>query len=108
MGNLLTIEWCRPSSCCERLDHFAADAGGNDASIVFAKLPGRVRRKDLLIPFAVELGAVVLKGPLGGIVDEHVAAVEILDPRQAGQVLHELGEPLLAFAERFGGLLLSR
>ena len=42
----------------------------------------------------------------GGVVGEHVAAVQIFAPRQAGQVLHEAAEAAFAFLDGQRGLFL--
>src|SRR6185503_15999095 len=88
----------------ERLDRL--DAGlVQRPPVVRQESSRRLRRKELLIGLAVQLGPWSAEGLLGRIVDVHVAPIHVLDPRQAGQVLHESREALLALAQLVFDLL---
>ena len=80
----------------QRLDHLHARPARQRPPVVLLELRGGLGREDLLVGLAVEFGPRRAEGPLGGVVGVDVAALQVLDPGQAGQVLHEPGEPLLA------------
>ena len=69
---------------------------GERLPVVLPELSGGLRWEDLVVGPAGELCPGRAEGLLGGVVDVHIAPFEVLDPRQAGQVVHETDEALLA------------
>ena len=73
---------------------------GERLPVVLPELSGGLRWEDLVVGPAGELCPGRAEGLLGGVVDVHIAPFEVLDPRQAGQVVHETDEALLARPQR--------
>src|SRR5262249_50950156 len=71
------------------------------AAVVLLKLPGRIGREDLIVGFAVKIGPCNSEGFFRSVIGIDVDAVCVLDPGKSGQLLHESGKTLLAFAESF-------
>ena len=77
-----------------------ADPGrvGQGLPIVLTELGGCLRREDLLIGPAIEVFAPGAKCRLGRVVGVEITTLEVLDPGESRQVLHEPPEPVLALA----------
>ena len=87
----------------QRLDHLDARPTCQDSPVVLLERGGGLRREDFLVGLAVEFRPRRPKGFRGGVVGVDVTALQVLDPCQAGQVLHEPSKPLLAFTQRVLG-----
>src|SRR4029077_1151875 len=87
------------------LDGLDAAPARHRLGVVVAELRRDVGGKDLGVGPAEELAARAPERLLRGVVHEHVAALEVLDPGEPGQPLHELSEALLALAQRRDRLL---
>src|SRR5205807_1068883 len=71
------------------LDDLGFPAAVDDAAVVLGELSGSFRRKDFDVRFSVQLGSWSAKRLLGGVVDEHVPSLDVFDPGQSRQMLHE-------------------
>ena len=96
MGNLLTSEWCTPSSCSSVSMVSTPVAAASAARSLARNCSAVCGREDLRVGPAVKLGSRFAERALGGVVRENVSALLVLDPRQAGQMLHEAREALFA------------
>ena len=83
----------------QRLDSLDRGAAGEGARVVSVELGGCGGREDLVVRAAEDVAAKAPEGASGGLVDEQVAAVRVLDPGEARQVVHEPGEAALALFE---------
>src|SRR5262249_49563607 len=63
------------------------------------ELPGRFRGEDFLIGLAVECLPWGAEGVRGGVVGIQIPPLQVLDPRQAGQMVHKACEALFALLQ---------
>ena len=81
------------------LHHLHAGAAGYRLPVVLSELVGISAREDVGVRLAVKFRPWCPKGQFNCIVGVNISAFRILDPGQAGQMLHEAGETLFAVTQ---------
>src|SRR6185295_1116555 len=79
----------------EDLDDLNSGGAGQSLLVIFAELGRRFGRKNLIVRMAEQSSPRHAECSHGGIIDEDISAIQVLDPRQPRQMQHESREALL-------------